>query len=247
MRKLFVAVATFFFSVLAFPQSPTAPSIDANAVVAQAIAAFSSQDLQSIRLEGNASEFAGSDQPSGSFSYSGTASGSGTLQLSLGDLSRTEIFSTLGARDCKWVDAEGKSHDVTPHNCSVSVNTVMPLLGLAHQFASLTTSAAAATDESGNATTRVTLQRPWPDDSPKIRDLLLKLSRADLDLDPQTHLVRTLRYNTHPDRDAGIDIPVEVRYSDYRQVNGASIPFHIQKFLNHGLALDLTVTNATVQ
>jgi hypothetical protein len=247
MRNLFVVVSTVCLSVLSFSQASPTPSNDANSVVVQAIAAFSSRDLQSIHLDGTANAFAGSDQPSGSFSYIGMATGESTLQLEIGDLSRTETAGPFGGRDCKWVDDEGVSHDVTPHNCTLPVTSVLPLLGVGRQLASLTKSAVNGVDEHGLAKTTVTLQKPWPDDSPQVRDLLLKLSKVEIELDPQTHLVASLKYNTHPDRDANVDIPIEIRYSDYRQVDGVSLPFRIQKFLNNGLALDLTVSNATVQ
>jgi len=41
-----------------------------------------------------------------------------------------------------------------------------------------------------------------------------------------------------------LDIPVEIRFSDYRPVSGAQIPFHVEKFLNNTLLLDLQFTNA---
>ena len=42
------------------------------------------------------------------------------------------------------------------------------------------------------------------------------------------------------------DVPVEVRYSDYRQVNGVSVPFHVQRYLNNGLVLDFVASQATI-
>jgi len=36
-----------------------------------------------------------------------------------------------------------------------------------------------------------------------------------------------------------LDIPVEIRYSNYQSVNGAQIPLHVEKYLNNTLAIDL--------
>jgi hypothetical protein len=42
------------------------------------------------------------------------------------------------------------------------------------------------------------------------------------------------------------DIPVEIRFGDYKSVNGFLVPFRIQRVLQGMLNLDLTVTSATV-
>jgi hypothetical protein len=48
-----------------------------------------------------------------------------------------------------------------------------------------------------------------------------------------------LTSNTQPDNNLLLDIPVEIRFSDYRAVNGAQVPFHVEKYLNNTLILDL--------
>jgi len=70
------------------------------------------------------------------------------------------------------------------------------------------------------------------------------LTQIDIFLDVSTSLPVALDFSTHPDNDAGLDIPVELLFSDYRPVNGAQIPFHVQKFLNNSLLLDLQFANA---
>jgi len=68
----------------------------------------------------------------------------------------------------------------------------------------------------------------------------------DLFLDSLTLLPAALAFNIHPDNDMGLDIRVEIRFSEYRAVSGVQVPFHIQKYLNNGLALDLQVQIATL-
>ena len=53
-------------------------------------------------------------------------------------------------------------------------------------------------------------------------------------------------FNTHPDNDMGLDIPVRIAFSDYRTVNGFQVPFRVQKFLNNTLTLDLQFQSATL-
>jgi hypothetical protein len=72
------------------------------------------------------------------------------------------------------------------------------------------------------------------------------LSQMDFFLDATTFLPVATTFNIHPDDDAGLDIPIEARFSDYRTVSGAQIPFHVQKFLNNGLILDLQFATAVL-
>jgi len=83
--------------------------------------------------------------------------------------------------------------------------------------------------------------------SPHSADLLARNSTVDLLLDPGTFLPTALTFATHPDADANRQIPVTVQFSDYRTISGVSIPFHIQKFMNGTLMLDVTVSSATIQ
>jgi hypothetical protein len=52
-------------------------------------------------------------------------------------------------------------------------------------------------------------------------------------------------FQTHPDNNLGQDIPVHIRYLDYRSVNGIQVPFRVQKFLNGTLSLDLQFDSAS--
>jgi len=72
------------------------------------------------------------------------------------------------------------------------------------------------------------------------------LTQVDLYLDPTTSLPVSYVFNSHPDNNAGLDIPTEIRYSDYKNVGGVQIPFHVQKFINNTLTLDLQFQNASL-
>ncbi len=75
---------------------------------------------------------------------------------------------------------------------------------------------------------------------------LQKLSQMEIYLDPTTLLPLSLAFNVHPDGDANTNIPIEIRYSNYQAVNGVQVPFHIQRFINGTLFLDLTVQSVTI-
>jgi len=63
-------------------------------------------------------------------------------------------------------------------------------------------------------------------------------------LDASTSLPLSVSFNTHPDNNAGRDFPVVIAFSGYQSVNGAQIPFHVQKYLNRALILDLQIQKA---
>ncbi len=65
------------------------------------------------------------------------------------------------------------------------------------------------------------------------------LTKMDIYVDATTNLPASIAYKIHPDDNALLDIPVELRFSDYRAVGGAQIPFRIQKSINNTLAFDL--------
>jgi hypothetical protein len=69
---------------------------------------------------------------------------------------------------------------------------------------------------------------------------------VDFYLDPVSLLPLAIAFKVHPDKDMNTEIPTEVRFADYRVVNGARVPFHIQRLLNGSLVLDIVVTSATL-
>jgi len=70
------------------------------------------------------------------------------------------------------------------------------------------------------------------------------LSTEDFYLDSTTLLPLAITFQVHPDLDAATDIPAEVDFANYQPVSGVLVPFHIQRQLNGGVVLDLTVGSA---
>jgi len=73
---------------------------------------------------------------------------------------------------------------------------------------------------------------------------LAHLSQVDFFLDSATFLPAAITFNIHPDSNALLDIPVEIDFSNYTAVNGAQVPFHVQKHINNSLVLDLQFDSA---
>ncbi|HXE30883.1 MAG TPA: hypothetical protein VN515_03670 [Terriglobales bacterium] len=67
---------------------------------------------------------------------------------------------------------------------------------------------------------------------------------SDIFLDPVTGLASAEQFALPPDSGRGSPLQVEVRYSDYRLSSGVEVPFHVQRYLNGSLNLDLTLAAA---
>jgi hypothetical protein len=74
----------------------------------------------------------------------------------------------------------------------------------------------------------------------------VRLTLTDFFLDSTTFLPATVDFNIHPDNDMLFDIPVEIQFTNYTVVSGSKIPFHVQKFVNNTLTLDLQIQSATL-
>jgi hypothetical protein len=72
------------------------------------------------------------------------------------------------------------------------------------------------------------------------------LTHIDIYLDITTLLPVSLSFDTHLGNNFSVDIPIEIQFSGYQAVNGVQIPFHLQKYQNNGLVLDLQFNSATL-
>jgi hypothetical protein len=75
---------------------------------------------------------------------------------------------------------------------------------------------------------------------------LAQQSIMDLGLDPTTLLPAVLAYTVRPDNGAQTQIAIEIHYSSYQSVNGVQVPFHIQRYVNGALQLDILISSAQV-
>jgi hypothetical protein len=217
--------------------STTTSNPVAAAKIASAYLAFANgKSLYDIHLEGVVSE----QGTQGTFVYDVTGVGRSKLQLNLGERTRTEIASGYGEQpNCSWTDAKGTSSAVATHNCLTSVPELLPLASA--QPAQI----ALAYKLSGDSRALTSVRKHAQDDK-DTNATLESLSEASLVIDEKTQLPAKLTYSTHPDNDFSTSIPVEVTYSDYREMNGINIPGSIKKSVNGTTVLEFTVTSAQI-
>jgi len=224
-------------------QKPATP----NYSFQSALAAMGGTNVQAYTLTGNAEFIAGSTDDTGSFSGECNISGSSQLSLQLSNGTRTETRETKdGIPGGTWTDSNGVRHAIASHNLFAPSAWFCPVVALSQIVSAGNLNIQFIGNEEKNGATleHFTITSTPSGTGPQIA-LLTHLSQVDIFLDPQTLRPAVVDYNAHPDKDAGTDIPVELRFENYTEVNGVWIPFTIQRYLNSSLALTLQVQSAT--
>jgi len=99
--------------------------------------------------------------------------------------------------------------------------------------------------KNGASVAHFTVFNPAADPSAISDAILQHLSTTEIYLDFQTLRPVAFNFNIHPDDNANLDIPVEIRFADYANVGGMWVPRDIEKYVNSTLALKLSVTSSS--
>lgn len=196
---------------------------------------------------GTARRIAGSDDETGTVTLKAIATGASRMDLSLPSGQRSEVWNASGTLPVGiWSGPDGISHSIAQHNLMTEPAWFFSTFAIAR---ALSTGYVAKYigHETWNsvAVEHITLYQQSSTPA-KTAALLKHLSQMDIYLDFSTLLPLAMTFNIHPDNDAGLDIPAEIRFSDYRAVNGTQVAFHVQKYLNNGLVLDLQFQSVTL-
>jgi hypothetical protein len=68
--------------------------------------------------------------------------------------------------------------------------------------------------------------------------------RSRIYLDATTYRPVEFDFNVHPDNNALVDIPIQIQFSNYAELEGIWAPGTIEKFANSTLELTLQVVSA---
>lgn len=156
----------------------------------------------------------------------------------------------------EWIGPDGVSHGMAAHNFMTDAAWFFPALTLENILGSQNYALSYVGQETHNSATvlhvRAIEQFPQIEAAPQanpappgppLAQIMQHLSQMDLYFDPNSSLPVALDFTQHPDSNALVDIPVEIRFSGYRATNGIAAPMHVQKYLNNGLVLDLQFSN----
>jgi hypothetical protein len=253
MVRARAAVMIFLFGISpAWPQS--LPVVSPQAWLQQAVTALDgSTTVNDTTLEANVTYAIGPDLETGMAKLEAKVGIKGfgnksKLILSLTDGQHEEIRS---GQTGVWIGPDGKQHAMALHNCLTEAAWFFPGLGLQAALGDSTLLPAYVGPETrvNVAVQHVSIYRVVPPQTAvtaTTASLIQRLSTMEVYLDAVSFLPVAIAFNVHPDNNAAIDLPVEIRFSNYQTVGGVKIPFHIQKFLQGNLLLDLNVGTSTL-
>lgn len=229
-------------------QQPAVPDAQAAALLQKSLGALSGgQSLTDVTLSGTVRRIAGSDDDTGTAVLKALASGAGRVDLSLSSGQRSEVSDLSKIPAGAWSGPDRVSHPVAFHNLISEPAWFFPAFAIARR---LSASGYVATyvgheTHNGAAVEHVSVSQTAPLPNPPGGATFEHMTQIDFFLDSTTLLPSAISFNTHPDNNALLDIPVEVQFSDFRAVNGAQVPFHVQKLLNNTLILDFQAQTVT--
>jgi hypothetical protein len=223
---------------------PPASAPKALALASQSIAALTGGTVISdVTLTATATWIAGSDTETGPATLMAKGAGASRIDLSLSGGQRREVRNVSGKiPQGMWIRTDGSSRTFVLHNCWTDASWFFPALSAL---------AVASSDPNvvlsyvGQETRRsVSVQHLRAYSYGSGQAAVQRLSAMDFYLETASLLPLAVVFNTHPDDDYGINIPVEIDYSNYQAVNGAEVPFHVQKLLQGTVSLDLMIGSA---
>jgi hypothetical protein len=203
--------------------------------------------INDVTLLGTAEWIAGSDDETGTVVFK-SANGANRLDAALSNGIRSEVrLITSAGVSGKWIGQDGVSHPIADHNLMTDSGQ-FPAFTLTNLLSSSNSVFTYVGLEPRNLATVIHISafQQVPNTSNGPSGLMQHLSQVEIYLDPSTSLPVSYLFNSHPDDNALLDLPTEIRYSNYQSVNGVQIPFHVQKYLNGTLLLDIQFQSASL-
>jgi hypothetical protein len=235
-------------SVIAQAQTSSAQQTNAAAILQQIWTVFAAgNSVSQVQLTGSATWYAGGAVDSGTATLTAASSGAAQMQLSLAQKGTwVESESAFGmGMDCQWSGTDGVLHTGDFMNCLKPAVWFLPSISL--QPPSLPTGVGVSdlgTGTVGPGTYRhLQIQAVLADIPSYLLSPTMTASTTDIGFDPNTLLPAVLLWQVHPDNGAQINVPIEIRYSNYQKVSGIEIPFSVQRYVNGALQLDIQVTS----
>jgi hypothetical protein len=237
-----ILLVLFTFARSAMAQQATASAPQATVLLQQSLTALSGgHPITDVTLSGTARRIAGSDDESGTVVLKALATREARIDMGLPSGSRSEVVAFSNKCPAgSWSGPDGVAHPISNHNLMTDPSWFFPnfTVGRLLSPSPYTLTYVGQETRNGQTVEHVMAYQSSTIQLPAGIPTFSHLTQMDLFLDSKTLLPAALAFNTHPDKDAGLDIPVEIRFSDYRSVNGAQTPFHVQKFINNSLSLD---------
>lgn len=206
-----------------------------------------SMAVNDVTLTGTVKWVAGSDEETGITTYKGV-SGAYRLDMTFSNGTRSEIVSLVNNVPAgNWIGPDGTSHAMAKHNLMADPGW-FPNFTLGNVMSSPNSilTYVGQEDRNGASVIHISAFQQVPNISANLASDLQHLTQIEIYLDPVTLLPASYSYNSHPDDNASLDLATEIRYANYQSVAGTLVPFHIQKYVNNTLAIDLQLESASL-
>lgn len=204
--------------------------------------------VKDVTLNGNATWIAGSDNETGTATLKATSIGQGRIDLSLTAGQRSEVVDISQTPSTgNWSGPDSIWHAIAYHNLFTDPSWFFPTFLVARVLSTSGYVVNAPDNETKNGISVehiMVYQQPAQTDASA--KLITSLSQIDIYLDASTLLPVAVDFNLHPDNNAQVNISTEIRFSSFQNVQGIAVPYHVQRYMNNGLTLDLTVTGVQV-
>jgi hypothetical protein len=235
----------------ALAQGSAPGGTSASGALSQLSMAFSSGTVvQSITLTGNATWYAGSLVDAGTVTLTAASDGSSQMQLALattGQRTESQVGSGSSAT-CQWMGNDDVVYNVAPVNCWRPTVWFLPAISLQPSlipsYLGTVDLGQSTVGTNSNVYHHLQSQLAFNGLPDSISTQVTQQSTTDLGLDPTSFLPAVLAYSVLPDSGAQTSVAIQVLYSNYQTVNGVQIPFHIQRYVNGSLQLDIFVSSA---
>ena len=201
-------------------------------------------------LSGSATRIAGSDQESGEAVLQAKGTQESKIALTLSDSTYTEVRNfQAGAPEGSYAGSDSVVYPLAQHNCFISPAWFLPPLStIASAIGDPTTDISYIGQGTWDGVAIQHLKIWSSVSSPDVASVqaIAHLSTTDIYLDFTTNLPVAMTFTTHPAENASVDIPIEIRFSNYQQMSGILLPMHIQKFLNGSLSIDMNLSSVSI-
>jgi len=236
---------------VASAQNPPQSDPQAVSLANQAMAALmNGVAVSDVMLSGNAVWTSGNGNETGTVTAYGKTNVESRLDLALSGGNRSELRNSAGGSpQGAWINASGQSTPSALQNCWTDTVWFFPALislSTANTDATLVLVYVGLETQNGRSVQHIRSYHYVASKHPKVTNFTQQMSTVDYYLDAQTFVPMSITFNAHPDDDASTNIAVEVDFSNYQQVNGILVPFHVTKVWQGNPLLDFTVTNVVV-
>jgi hypothetical protein len=255
-RHFYLRQVTIFFALISAIGSFNYPAYAQSTLTTSeqaALHAFNpdAKTFSSLTFSGTAAWTAGSLQDSGNVVLTASADGSSNEKWSLSSQPHTLASTSFtNGRNCSYVDSAGKNHQDASPGCFRAVPWFAPWMSLLMlpNNTLLRTSGISLATADGTAAQLEYMTNLGTAATPNSQLAAFSSGTVvGLVVDPNTSLIDEVDFNQTIDSDTARVIPYRIVFSDYRPEAGLILPHHIQRYIQHTLQADITITNITAE